>query len=134
VLIASFPLTIKSLSRAGCCPSICGVARFRGGARRRAHLQVPVASQNLPTPHAVPAGSAATATQTGDPVAHETEPLMHGLVGWQACPAAHAPQVPAGEQTRLIPQAVPAGRLACATHTGTLVRQDIAPLWHGLAG
>lgn len=59
-------------------------------------------------PHCAPAPLLPFSMQTGAPVAHDTTPVLHGLVGWQACPAVHDTHIPV-LQTRFMPHIVPSG-------------------------
>jgi hypothetical protein len=97
-------------------------------------LQVP-ALQTMLLPHGVPlAALAVVSTHTGCPVEQEIAPTSHGSAGLQSAPpvqATHSPE----EQTRLVPQGVPSTALVTASmHVEWPLAQDVAPVWHRLAG
>ena len=62
--------------------------------------------QTMFVPHTVPFGRLPVSLQTGEPVAHDTTPVLHALAGWQLAPAAHDTQVPA-LQTLSVPHEAP---------------------------
>jgi hypothetical protein len=74
--------------------------------------------------------------QTGAPVLQVVVPVRQGRPAMlQLAPAVQSPQAPAALQTRLVPQAVPAGRFVPASmHCGVPVEQDSVPWWQGLLG
>jgi hypothetical protein len=88
-------------------------------------------------PQSVPFGSGASALSTHVwlPVEHEVVPVRHrsGLVS-QATPAAHGTQAAAVEQTRFVPQLVPAGFGASSTQAWTPVAQEVTPKAHAAFG
>ena len=57
-------------------------------------------------PHIVPFWRLPCSTQTGEPVAHDVAPVLHGLVGWQLAPDAQLTHVPA-LQTLSVPHWAP---------------------------
>jgi hypothetical protein len=99
-----------------------GIPGVQSGPQRPAPLQ------NWLVPQIDPGGLLAPSTQTRTPVAHEVMPALQtfGLL-LHACPAVHAPQVPAPLQTKLGPQPVPGGLLAPSTQTGDPVVQIVVP-------
>lgn len=68
-------------------------------------LQTP-ALHTIACPQLAPSEALPDTTQIETPVAHDVTPALQGSVGWQALPAAQAPQTPP-LQTRSTPQAVP---------------------------
>jgi hypothetical protein len=64
------------------------------------------ALQTMFVPQVVPFGWLTESWQTGEPVAHDVTPVLHGFCGWQLEFAAHDTQVPA-LQTLSVPHETP---------------------------
>lgn len=94
----------------------------------------PCPSQTMPLPHEVPAGASPFGLQTGLPPLQSAVPVWHGLLGTQAAPCWHAPQVPIEEQTLPLPQDVPAGCAPAGWQTGWPVEQSSDPVRQGSEG
>ena len=106
-----------------------GVQAVLGG---QSVAQLPF-KQNRFVPHIVPFGRLPVSLHTGEPVAHDTTPVLHALVGWQLAPAAHETQVPA-LQTLSVPHETPlVSTLPVSVHAIVGV-QTVMPEWHGFAG
>jgi hypothetical protein len=99
-----------------------GIPGVQSGPQRPAPLQ------NWLVPQIDPGGLLAPSTQTRTPVAHEVMPALQtfGLL-LHACPAVHAPQVPAPLQTWFVPQLVPAAFAAPLMHVALPVAHDATP-------
>ncbi len=84
-------------------------------------VHTPVVEQTMFVPQVVPAARKVRSVHTGAPELHSiVELVAHGLgvVGVQAAPSVQAVQTPVAEQTRFVPQLVPAARKVRSVHTG----------------
>jgi len=73
--------------------------------------------------------------QTGDPVTHETAPVLHGIPETgQGAPFVQLMQLPL-EHTRFVPHEEPlASALPVSTHVGVPPAHESEPAWQGLDG
>jgi hypothetical protein len=87
-------------------------------------------------PQLVPFATLPDSTQTGAPVVQVVMAVRQGRFAMvQLAPAVQAPQVPVALQTRLVPQAVPAGsNVPASVHCGVPVVHDSVPRWQAFAG
>jgi hypothetical protein len=91
-------------------------------------------TQTMLVPQLVPSATLADSTQTTAPVLQATLPVRHGLpLTAQVAFTVQAMQLPAGLQTMLVPQLVPAVTFVpLSTHWGPL-EQVSAPTWQAFA-
>jgi hypothetical protein len=90
--------------------------------------------QVCPAPHEVPALLLVVSTHDWEPVEHEKDPFLQGLVGAQLPPSLQAEQTPEPLQTMLVPQLAPVGLLPVSTQTSEPVAQENAPVLQGFPG
>jgi hypothetical protein len=95
-------------------------------------LHVPLL-QTLFVPHDVPSATFPVSPQTEVPVVHDVAPVLQRLVGWQAVPVVHAPQVPLS-QTLLLPHDIPSATFPVSAQTEVPVTQEVVPVRHALVG
>ena len=91
------------------------------------------ALQTMFEPHDVPFGRLPDSWQTGDPVAHDVEPVLQAFAGWQLAPAAQDTHAPA-LQTRSVPHTTPLESDWPVSVQAMLGEQTVMPAWHGFAG
>jgi hypothetical protein len=76
-----------------------------------------------------------SSTHVSAPVSHEVFPARHGSAFVaQPRPEVQAVHVPAAEQTRSVPHAVPAGFAAPSTHCWAPVVHEVTPAWQAASG
>jgi len=98
-----------------------------------AHVtQLPVPSQTMPAPQAVPGDFIPPSEQVSTPVLHEVTPLRHA--GWGLVlhprPAVQSAHWPLALHTWLVPQPVPGAFAVPSTHVCAPVPQEVTPLKH----
>ncbi len=82
-------------------------------------VQTPVAEQTMSVPQLVPAARNVRSVHMGAPELHSiVELVAQGFVEVQAAPWVHDVHAPAAEQTRFVPQFVPAARKVRSVHAG----------------
>jgi hypothetical protein len=82
-------------------------------------VQTPVGEQTRFVPQLVPAAAKVRSVHTGRPLLHSSVAVAaQGFVEVQVAPWVQAVQTPVGEQTRSVPQPVPAAAKVRSVHTG----------------
>lgn len=85
-------------------------------------MHCPLGLHTLPAPQLVPLGRDPVSTQTAEPLKQSVEPLLHGELGVQLCPCAHAMHLPEPSHTCPCPHDTPAGVSPVSLHVAF-------PLW-----
>jgi hypothetical protein len=98
-----------------------------------AHVtQLPVPSQTMPAPQAVPGAFIPPSEQVSTPVLHEVTPPRHA--GWGLVlhprPAVQSAHWPLALHTWLVPQTVPGAFAVPSTHVCAPVAHEVTPLKH----
>jgi hypothetical protein len=92
------------------------------------------AMQVMFEPQLVPSGTLPVSTQIGSPVLHEIAAVWQGFVDAQETPALQGRHAPLAEQTRFVPQAVPAAKKVRSVHTGApVLHSNVAVAEQGFA-